>query len=106
MYVAEGDMICQAAVAQEESEKIQTLQNYYLLLGADHSFPASNRPDFVDLLRKEVTTKPSSTPNRQEIQLEFFESQENNSKMAKLWEFMAQMTFLSIANSLATYSAA
>ena len=108
MYVAENDMICEAAVAQKESEKIQTLQNYYLLLDADHGFPASNRPDFVDLLRKEVTTKPSSTPNRQEIRLDLFEesdSQKNNGKMAKLWEFMAQMTFLSIANSLATYSA-
>ena len=35
------------------------------------------------------------------------ESQKNKGGwMAKLWEFMAQMTFLSIANSLATYSAA
>ena len=64
MYVAENDMICDPAVAFKESEKIQTLQNYYLLKGANHGFPASNKADFVDLLRKEVTTEPSSTPNR------------------------------------------
>ena len=102
----------------------------------------SNYPDFVDLLRKEVSTESSSTPNRQEVRLQdpletfydgwdvdtwndyvdeycngdknqegcfedFLEYQNNKGDpMAKLWEFMAQMTFLSIANSLATYSAA
>ena len=70
MYVAENDMICESAVAYKESQKMQTLQNYYLLKGANHGFPSSNKADFVDLLRKEVTTEPSSTPNREEITLD------------------------------------
>ena len=64
MFVAGADVGCEATVAQTESERISTLQNFYLIDGADHGFPTSNKADFVDLLKAEFTTTTLSTPNR------------------------------------------
>ena len=69
MFVAENDKICDAPVAFKESQKIKTLQNYYLFKGPDHGLVTNNRPDFFDLLRKEVTTEVSDIQHRQELQL-------------------------------------
>ena len=105
MFVGDIDDICSAPAAHTESYEIQTLQNYYLLKNADHGLAMNNKADFFDLLRKEITTETSSTPVRQVLDLESFVSP-REARLARIWEFMAQMTFLSIASSLATYSAA
>ena len=70
MYVATKDEICPYDVAERESQKISTLQNFYTIDGADHGFPVSNKSDFVDLLVKELTTETVSTANRETITLE------------------------------------
>ena len=70
MYVGSADAICDPAVAATESARFSTLQNYYAISGASHGFPASNKADFVNLLKAEFTTTTTSLPNRESITLE------------------------------------
>ena len=70
MYVGSADSICDPAVAIAESERFSTLQNFYAISGAGHGFPASNKADFVNLLKAEFTTTTVSIPSRESITLE------------------------------------
>ena len=70
MYVGSADAICDPAVAATESARFPTLQNYYAISGAGHFFPASNKADFVNLLKAEFTTTSTSVPNRESVTLE------------------------------------
>ena len=139
MFVGQGDGICDYTVAAMESTKISSLQNFYSIKNGGHSFPVSNKADFVDLLKKEVTATRLSSPNREEIELEsvtekwmdwdqegwekfveehcdgdeestecfyaYLESLEGGKGSINWMELRAQFTFLSLASSLAFYSA-
>ena len=70
MFAGQNDGICDHDVAQRESQKIKTLQNFYSIKDAGHGFPTSNFSDYFTLLKQEVVTGTTlSSPNRQEITL-------------------------------------
>ena len=74
MFVADQDSVCKPGVAETFSSQFQTLQNYYTLKGAGHNYFGfqAYKADFMDILVKELADVVSSTPNRQELELEMF----------------------------------
>lgn len=63
VYLGLADWICPYQINFDLAKTIPSLQNLYSVVGGSHNFAKNNKPDYMELLKKELTKTTVDTAN-------------------------------------------